>query len=134
MLMVPTPMSTTVAQLDSELRKIETQTKDIRVRHCIKRFIIWRNAGYSPHEVMQRYRLNSYDMYETILNAVHAETGIDRNELLKCPGCGRGQRDNITKNLRLKEELSEAQRIITVYQNLIKQADALLEVIDDLIS
>lgn len=134
MLMVPAPMPTTVAQLDSELRSIATQTKSIRVEHCIKRFLIWRNAGCSPHEVMQRYRLNSHDMYGTILDAVHAETGIDRDELLKCPGCGRGQRDIVARSLRLKEELSEAQRIISVYQNLIEQADALLKVIDDVIS
>lgn len=132
--MVPAPMSTTVAQLDSELREINTQTKSIRVQHCIKRFIIWRTAGYSPHEVMQRYRLNSHDMYDTILSAVQAETGIDRDELLKFPGCGRGQRDSITRELRLKEELSEVQRIITVYQNLSEQADILLKIIDDTIS
>lgn len=134
MLMVSAPMPTTITQLNTELREIETQTKSIRVQHCIKRFITWRNAGYSPHEVMQRYRLNSYDMYETILNAVQLETGLDRDDLLKCPGCGRGQRDIVIRNQQLKEELSETQRIITIYQNLIEQTEVMLKVIEDTLS
>ena len=130
--MVLGTLPTTIAQLDSELRAVETQTKSIRVEHCIRRFLVWRNAGYSPHEVMQRYKLSSYDMYGTILSAVQSETGLDRNDLLKYPGCGRGQRDATIRSQHLKEELSEVQRIISIYQDLTAQAEGLIKVIEDI--
>lgn len=129
--MVPTLQSTNLAELQSELREIKLQTKCIRIQHCIKRFMIWRNAGYSPHEMQIIYHLSTRDMYGTILDAVQSQTGIDRDTLLKCPGCGRGPRDAMNRSSQLKEELSETQKYIEVYRNLIEQADILLKVIYD---
>jgi hypothetical protein len=38
-------------RLDTELKDIRHQSKQIRIQHCIKRFLIWRDAGLSPNEI-----------------------------------------------------------------------------------
>lgn len=133
MLMASTLSPTTIAQLDTELRVINAQTKDIRVQHCIKRFLVWRKNGCSPHEIMQRYRLNSHDMYGIVLDAVQLQTGINRDDLLKFPGCGRGPHDTAIRETQLQEELSESRKLIALYRDMIEQTEVMLRIIDETI-
>ena len=115
----------TETELEIELTGIRNQSKQIRIQHCVKRFMIWRQAGLSPNEIKLEYGLGDHDMYGTILDQVQALTGRPRDELLMFPGRGRGERSATTRETKLKEDLSEAQRLIQLYTDMLEQATIL---------
>ena len=115
----------TEEELMIEFEQIRKQSKDIRVKHCVQRFMIWRKAGLSPNEIKEQYGLSGHDMYGLIIDAVSAQTGIDRLQLLKYPGRGRGEHSAAARKAKLEEDLSEAQKLIALYTKLHEQATAL---------
>lgn len=131
--MAPTSQSPAMSTLNNELREIKLQSKPIRIWHCVKNFVHWRSTGISPNEMRIAYKLSYRDMYATILDSVQAETGIDRNDLLLCPGRGRGHHDTVARRARSEEEITEAEELIALCQELIEQAEAMLKIIKNTI-
>lgn len=117
--------SVTDKELMIEFEQIRKQAKVIRVEHCVQWFMVWRNAGLSPNEIKEQYGLNGHDMYGLIIDTVSAQTGIDRLQLLKYPGRGRGEHSAAARKAKLEEDLSEAQKLIALYAKLHEQATAL---------
>lgn len=121
----------TEEELMIEFEQIRKQSKDIRVKHCVQRFMIWRKAGLSPNEIKEQYGLSGHDMYGLIIDTVSAQTGIDRLQLLKYPGRGRSEHSAAARKAKLEEDLSEAQKLIALYRKLHEQATALQHCIEN---
>lgn len=91
----PKPIEDEVVK--NELESVVKKDRPARINFCIKRFIFWRKAGYSPHEMQIMYQLSINDMYKKVIKTVEDQTGISRNKLLKYPGCGCGRRTVVRK-------------------------------------
>ena len=117
------------AQLMNELKAIRDKSREIRVNHCAHHFLAWRECGYSPNAIRIRYGLGADDMYKKVIGTIVQRTGLDRDELLAFPGRGRGEHTIMSKNQRSKEDLSEAQELVRIYEELLKQISVLQQTI-----
>lgn len=117
------------AQLMNELKAIRDKSREIRVNHCANHFLAWRECGYSPNAIRIRYGLGADDMYKKVIGTIAQRTGLDRDELLAFPGRGRGEHTIMSKNQRSKEDLSEAQELVRIYEELLKQISVLQQTI-----
>ena len=122
------------AQLLHKLEAIRDKSRAIRVDHCTNHFLAWRECGYTPNAIRIRYGLGADDMYKTVIGTIVQRTGLDRDELLAFPGRGRGEHIIATKNPKSKEDLSEAQELIRIYEEMLEQVSILQQTIKETIS
>lgn len=121
------------AQLMKELEAIRDKSREIRVDHCTNHFLAWRECGYTPNAIRIRYGLGADDMYKTVIGTIVQRTGLNRDELLAFPGRGRGEHIIANKNPKSKEDLSEAQELIRIYEEMLEQVSILQQTIEETI-
>ena len=125
------PIKVSNVQLIMELEAIRDKSKKIRVDHCAKHFLAWRECGYSPNAIRIRYGLGADDMYKKVIGTIIQRTGLNRDELLAFPGRGCGEHISVTKNPKPKNDLSEAQELIRIYTEMLEQISILQQTIKE---
>ena len=72
-------------------------------------------------------------MYKTVIGTIIQRTGLNRDELLAFPGRGCGEHISVTKNPKPKNDLSEAQELVRIYQEMLEQISILQQTIRETI-